>query len=54
MYILDAKKNQERFVPDFLVVQVGIEPTCDRLPFLQLIRLRGYWTILHIIDFDRK
>ena len=26
----------------FIVGAVGVEPTCDQLPFLHLIRVRGY------------
>ena len=37
------------------VLWVGIEPTCDRLPFLQGISLRGYQSILIIFSLsDRR
>lgn len=29
-----------------MVGVMGIEPTCDQLPFLRLIRLRGYTPVL--------
>ena len=29
----------------FIVGVVGVEPTCDQLPFLHLIRVRGYTPI---------
>lgn len=28
-----------------IVLEVGIEPTCDLLPFLHFIRVRGYSSI---------
>ena len=39
-FFLDAHGSNIRHV--YLVRKVGLEPTCDQLPFLQGISLRGY------------